>query len=76
MVRVSIKVIMSQLVDEDTQLKEEATPRFKWILSSKKIQITHCVAKAYEDLRDRHGDTSFLDVGLPCLLTVVRITLL
>ena len=36
MVRVSIKVIMSQLVDEDTQLKEEATPRFKWILSSKK----------------------------------------
>jgi hypothetical protein len=61
------KAILSELVEEDTQLKEEANPRFKWTPSIKRVQITHCVSTAYERLCDRHGNIvrkSFLDVGL------------
>ena len=61
------KAILSELVEEDTELKEEANPDFKWTPSIKRIQITHCVGKAYERLCDQHGDIirkSFVDVGL------------
>lgn len=61
------KAILTELVEEDTQRKEDENPRFKWTPSLKRIQMTHCVAKAFDRLRSLLGNMikkSFLDVGL------------
>lgn len=61
------KAILTELVEEDTQRKEDGNPKFKWTTSLKRIQLTHCVAEAFDRLCRLHGnmiEKSFLDVGL------------
>jgi hypothetical protein len=67
-----LKAILSELVEEDTQRKEEANPGFKWTPSLKRIQVTHRVAKAYKRLCNQHDDI----VRKSYLLTIAKTTFL